>query len=60
MTPADCRPPAITAVRGRVLDAAYADHPELFVRKPPTPPSLADTVWINRPDNNTGKEQPAQ
>jgi hypothetical protein len=43
----------ITAARGRVLDAAYATNPERFVRKPPLPPSLADTVWINRPDPNT-------
>ena len=32
--------PALHAARGRVLDAAYARHPERFVRKPPVPPEL--------------------
>jgi len=40
--------------RGFVLDAAYADHPERFVRKPPEPPRLPTAVWINEP-----KEDPA-
>jgi putative transposase len=60
MAPADVhygRAPAITSARGRVLDTAYAAHPERFVRKHPTPPSIADTVWINRPDE---KEQLAR
>jgi len=35
--------------RQRVLDAAYAAHPERFVKKPPTVQSLPDAVWINRP-----------
>lgn len=35
--------------RGRVLDAAYAAHPERFVNKAPTPPHLPDAAWINRP-----------
>ena len=62
MCPADVhygRAPAITAARSQVLDAAYTAHPERFVRKPPAPPSLDDTVWINRPDD-TEQEQPAQ
>ena len=40
------------AVRGRrqiTLDAAFAAHPERFVRKPPQPPALPTEVWINRP-----------
>jgi putative transposase len=37
--------------RAGVLDAAYAAHPERFVRKPPQPPKIPTTAWINRPDN---------
>ena len=33
-----------------VLDAAYTAHPERFVRKPPEPPQIPETSWINRPD----------
>jgi putative transposase len=36
--------------RAGVLDTAYAAHPERFVRKPPQPPKLPTTAWINRPD----------
>ena len=35
--------------RAAVLDAAYAQHPERFVRKPPAPPELPDAAWINKP-----------
>ena len=31
------------------LDAAYAAHPERFVRRPPTPPLIPKEVWINKP-----------
>jgi putative transposase len=51
-TPADVhfgRAGQITAARARVLDSAYATHPERFVRKPPAPPSLPGAVWINKP-----------
>ena len=41
--------------RALVLDAAYAAHPERFVRKRPTPPDLPGPAWINPP-----KEPPAQ
>jgi putative transposase len=37
--------------RASVLDAAYAAHPERFVRRPPRPPTLPTETWINRPDN---------
>jgi putative transposase len=37
------------ADRSRVLDAAYARHPERFVRKPPVPPQLPVAAWINKP-----------
>ena len=41
--------PALHAARGHVLDAAYAAHPERFVRKPPVPPELPTAAWINKP-----------
>lgn len=51
-TPADVhygRARAIDIERARVLDAAYAAHPERFVRRPPTPPAVPDAAWINKP-----------
>ena len=60
LTPADVhagRAPEITAARAVTLDAAYAAHPERFVRRPPTPPVLPTAVWINPP---TTKETPPQ
>ena len=35
--------------RERVLQAAYQQHPERFVRKPPAPPELPTIAWINKP-----------
>jgi putative transposase len=52
LTPADVhygRAEQITLARGAVLDAAFATHPERFVRKPPRPPRLPEQVWINKP-----------
>jgi putative transposase len=52
-TPADVHyglAEAIHDKRAGVLDAAYAAHPERFVRKPPQPPKLPTTTWINQPD----------
>lgn len=52
-TPADVHYGTAETVRDKradVLDAAYTAHPERFVRKPPQPPKLPATVWINRPD----------
>ena len=52
-TPADVhygRAVLIRQQRGLVLDAAYATHPERFVRKAPTPPELPTMAWINRPE----------
>jgi putative transposase len=52
LTPADVhfgRSAAIITARQVVLDTAYAEHPERFVRHPPrhaTPPAVA---WINPP-----------
>jgi len=47
------RAEAIQAHRAEVLDAAYATHPERFVRKPPTPPKLPQAAWINKPKEDT-------
>ena len=35
--------------RARVLDSAYAQHPERFVRKRPVPPALPTAAWMNKP-----------
>ncbi len=51
-TPADVhygRAELVREQRGQVLDAAYAAHPERFVRKAPTPPALPTVAWINDP-----------
>jgi len=40
---------AILEQRQKVLQAAYAAHPERFVRGEPKPPSLPTEVWINKP-----------
>ena len=51
-TPADVHhgtADAVRAQRGIVLDVAYAAHPERFVRKPPTPPTIPTNSWINPP-----------
>lgn len=52
-TPADVHYGLAEAIRDKragVLGAAYAAHPERFVRKPPEPPKIPETSWINRPD----------
>ena len=41
--------PAVRAGRAQILAAAYHTHPERFVRKPPVPPELPGTSWINPP-----------
>jgi putative transposase len=35
--------------RAATLDAAYAAHPERFVRRAPTPADLPVSAWINKP-----------
>ena len=40
---------AVRAERAKVLDAAYAAHPERFVNKAPVPPALPAAAWINKP-----------
>jgi putative transposase len=55
-TPADVhygRAELVRAQRARVLEAAYAAHPERFVRKPPAPPELPTAAWINKPQEGT-------
>jgi hypothetical protein len=52
MTPASVHfghAPAIDAQRRRVLEAAYAAHPERFKGPLPTPPALSGIVGINLP-----------
>jgi len=41
--------PAIQLARQQTLLAAHAAHPERFVNKPPAPPLLPASVWINPP-----------
>lgn len=58
-TPADVhygRAETIREQRGQVLDAAYAAHPERFVRKAPEPPALPTVAWINEPKEETPTE----
>lgn len=40
---------AVGTARRQVLPAAYAAHPERFVRRPPAPPTVPVAVWINPP-----------
>lgn len=40
---------AVLDNRQHVLTAAFQQHPERFVRKPPRPAPLPDAVWINPP-----------
>lgn len=35
---------------GHTLHAAYQRHPERFVIKPPQPPQISTTIWINKPE----------
>ena len=59
-TPADVhhgRADAVRAERATVLTAAFAAHPERFVRKPPQPPTLPVNSWIDPPEE---KEAAAQ
>lgn len=58
LTPADVhfgRAETIRAQRAVTLDAAYADHPERFVRKLPTPLALHVASYINPPELNSVK-----
>ena len=62
MTPAavhDGRAATMRDARQQVLMAAYAAHPERFVRKPPQPPRLPHAVWINPPKEKTASQDRA-
>jgi putative transposase len=53
MTPATVhygRTETVYAQRQQVLEAAYAAHPERFVRGVPTPSRPPEEVWINQPE----------
>ena len=59
-TPADVhygRAELVRARRADVLTAAYTQHPERFVGKPPQPPALPTAVWINEPKEDTTTTQ---
>jgi putative transposase len=43
--------------REQVLQAAYQDHPERFVRGLPLPPVLPTEVWINPPASSTQAQE---
>ena len=45
----------VRAERQHTLDAAYAAHPERFVRGGPVPPALPHEVWINPPARNAAE-----
>lgn len=51
--------PDVLEQRQRTLDAAYAAHPERFVKTPPTPQPVPTSVWINPPQAATSQSQPS-
>ena len=62
MTPAavhEGRAATMRDARQQVLSTAYAAHPERFVRKPPQPPRLPHTVWINPPKGESTSQNRA-
>jgi putative transposase len=61
LTPADVhygRAAAILTGRHHTRLAAYAAHPERFVKGPPRPETLPTAVWINPPTNMTRQDAP--
>jgi len=50
------RAAGVIAARQEVLNAAYAAHPERFVRKPPVALPLPEAVWINPPPKEVQTE----
>lgn len=55
MTPSDVhhgRSAEVITARAAVLDRAYQQRPDRFVRKPPRPPQLPTAAWINKPQDN--------
>ena len=47
----------IQQARQRVLEGAFAAHPERFVRGVCTPPMVPDAVWINKPKNQDVEQE---
>jgi putative transposase len=47
---------AVIAKRKHTLEAAWAAHPERFVRGTTTPSPLPEAVWINPPETSTTGE----
>jgi len=47
----------IQQARQRVLEGAFAAHPERFVRGVSTPPMVPDAVWINKPKNQDVEQE---
>ena len=45
--------PIVLAQRQLVMDAAYQQHPERFVKGPPCVPQLPTEVWINKAEDQT-------
>jgi putative transposase len=43
--------PAVRRKRAATLRAAHAAHPERFVSRPPEPPEIPASSWINPPQN---------
>ncbi len=43
----------VLVARQDTLHTAYVTHPERFVRKPPQPPALPTSAWINPPPEKT-------
>lgn len=52
--------PQVIEQRQAILNAAYAIHPERFVRHPPQPPAVPTEVWINPPAAPTTVEKQQQ
>ncbi len=48
---------AVNEIRAFTLAAAYAAHPERFVRKPLAPPQVPTAVWINKPEERKEADQ---
>lgn len=50
----------VQEVRATALAAAYAAHPERFVKGPPAPPSLPTAAWINPPAPHQAERAPTE
>jgi len=49
----------VIAARQQILRAAYAAHPERFVRRSPQPPALPAAAWINPPPKPPSRKEVA-